>query len=69
MRLCQPCLRKRVVTVATQVDHRVPKAKSGTDDDGNLQSICAPCHQAKTAEENGVKSRPSIGDDGWPVEG
>ncbi|TDB48070.1 MULTISPECIES: HNH endonuclease [Photorhabdus] len=54
--LCQDCLRKdclrngRAVT-ATTVDHIIPKARGGTDDDSNLQSLCWPCHRRKTATE------------------
>ena len=65
--LCQPCLAKGRPTQATEVDHITPKAKGGTDDDGNLQSICNPCHVSKTAIENGGKPRHAIGPDGWPV--
>lgn len=50
--LCQPCLRNGEVTKATQVDHIEPKAEGGTDEDDNLQSICDPCHAAKTAAES-----------------
>ncbi|WP_429267487.1 HNH endonuclease [Paraburkholderia sp. EB58] len=50
--LCQPCLRARRVTRATQVDHIRSKAEGGTDDESNLQSICVPCHKAKTARES-----------------
>jgi 5-methylcytosine-specific restriction endonuclease McrA len=39
------------VTIATEVDHRLPKSQGGTDDDANLQSICSPCHKTKTATE------------------
>nr|WP_238270386.1 HNH endonuclease [Paraburkholderia terrae] len=49
--LCQPCLQKGRVTEASQVDHIKAKADGGTDDDGNLQSICEPCHKTKTARE------------------
>lgn len=49
--LCQPCLQQGVVAPATQVDHLVPKAQGGTDEDANLQAICRACHQAKTARE------------------
>lgn len=54
--LCQPCLKGGRVSGATQVDHIIPKAEGGTDDDSNLQSICVPCHKAKTATEGGMKS-------------
>ena len=49
--LCQPCLKQGRVTEAKQVDHKVPKFEGGTDDDDNLQSICKPCHDAKTQAE------------------
>ena len=52
--LCQVCARKGLVTVATQVDHIVNKASGGSDDDDNLQAICTPCHDAKTALERRV---------------
>lgn len=59
--LCQPCLVHGHITLATQVDHIVNKAVGGTDDDDNLQSICKPCHDAKTLQEAragaGQKSR------------
>lgn len=65
--LCQPCLRQGRVHPADQVDHRIPKAQGGTDDEANLQAICTPCHKAKTAEEAG--GRPTVGSDpdGWPL--
>jgi 5-methylcytosine-specific restriction protein A len=49
--LCQPCLRLDRVTRGNIVDHIVPKAEDGTDDPANLQTICKPCHTAKTAAE------------------
>lgn len=49
--LCQPCLAEGKYRTARQVDHIVPKAKGGTDDDSNLQSICVDCHQRKTQQE------------------
>lgn len=45
---CQIC---RQVTQALEVDHIVNVAQGGTDDDSNLQALCVPCHQAKTAQE------------------
>lgn len=49
--LCQPCQQAGRVSPARQVDHIVPKADGGTDDDSNLQAICLACHQVKTARE------------------
>ena len=67
--LCQPCKANGRIVPATQVDHIKPKAKGGTDEAGNLQAICAPCHQAKTIRDAGGKVKPTIGADGWPVQG
>ncbi len=33
------------------VDHRVPKARGGADDEANCQCICDLCHKAKTQAE------------------
>lgn len=65
--LCQPCRRTHRVTPATQVDHVTPKAKGGTDDMENLQSICGPCHETKTASDEGKRPKVEIGIDGWPA--
>lgn len=50
---CKPCEREGKLTVATQVDHVIPKAEGGSDDDDNLQAICDPCHEAKSQKEAG----------------
>lgn len=49
--LCVHCQRSGRVSVAAEVDHIVPLHQGGADDETNLQSLCAPCHQAKTARE------------------
>lgn len=77
--LCQPCLRAGRVTRFRDVDHIVPKAeakrlrwtRAQTDALSNLQCICGPCHDAKTAKENGREHRPKVqtGLDGWPETG
>ena len=38
---------------ATEVDHIVPMAYGGTDDDGNLVSLCREHHAVKSARERG----------------
>lgn len=58
--LCQACLAKGRVARGNHVDHIVPKAKGGTDDTGNLQVLCAPCHDAKTTRDNGGRVKPVI---------
>lgn len=47
--LCVDCLARGRVEAATQVDHIVPRRAGGTDDDHNLQALCARCHSRKTA--------------------
>lgn len=77
--LCLTCLREGATTAAYAVDHVIPKAEGGTDDETNLASICRPHHQAKSAAEakrgreriTGVKETPArrvTGVDGWPVD-
>lgn len=63
--LCQECRRNDRARTATDVDHIKPKKQGGTDDWGNLQSLCRQCHIDKTARENGRAEE--IGADGWPV--
>jgi 5-methylcytosine-specific restriction protein A len=56
------------VTLADEVDHIVPMANGGTDDDQNLEAICTGCHKVKTQKESGsYRERQAIGPDGWPV--
>lgn len=50
--LCQVCRRLGRVTVATEVDHRIPKSQGGDDRDDNLQAICSACHKSKTGSES-----------------
>lgn len=43
---------------AKDVDHRVARAKGGTDDESNLVAYCHSCHSKKTvAEDNGFGRR------------
>jgi len=66
--LCQPHMRIDKFVPAKQVDHIVARAiaqavgwsESMIEDDGNLQSICVDCHNAKTAHE-GQCMREGVG--------
>lgn len=49
--ICQACLADGLVHQGTEVDHKLPKSQGGTDDDSNLQTICAARHRAKTLAE------------------
>lgn len=63
--LCQCCRAQGVPTPAKEVDHITPKAKGGTDDPSNLQSLCRPCHAAKTADEARHAGQRMQRRDGW----
>lgn len=69
--LCQACKREgRLTPLCVKprdhaVDHIVPKAFGGTDDLTNLESLCEPCHKAKSSLELGYKPKQTIGADGW----
>lgn len=71
--LCQECLREgRLTPLCVKprdhaVDHIETKAKGGTDAMTNLQSLCAPCHDRKTARDEGRRVRRVMGADGWPL--
>jgi len=47
---CQSCSRI-VHGKAAHVDHIVPLEEGGTDEDGNLQTLCDACHGVKTRGE------------------
>lgn len=49
--LCRHCSIAGYITPAAQVDHIIPRADGGKDEWENTQSLCLPCHQAKTAQE------------------
>lgn len=63
-------MRADKLRAAGQVDHIRPKANGGSDDEVNLEAICADCHRKKTAEESGrpLKTKRRISIDGWPEE-
>ena len=46
---CEDCGGKRLP--ATEVDHKTPKSRGGTDDFDNLQAINDDCHRRKTQRE------------------
>ncbi len=48
--ICQMC-RKLVGNESPHCDHIIPVSQGGTDDEDNLQTLCQPCHNRKTMEE------------------
>lgn len=53
--LCYKCKEQGDITEATVVDHIKPHKGNKTlfFDSDNLASMCAPCHNTKTAKEDG----------------
>jgi 5-methylcytosine-specific restriction protein A len=54
--LCTRCERHGLTAPARVVDHIIPHrgARALFDDAANRQSLCGPCHNAKTARERGA---------------
>lgn len=47
----------RTVDVRAEYDHRVPLWAGGPNTLENLQTLCVPCHRAKTKREAGERAR------------
>ena len=54
-------------TEAKVVNHIIPLAHGGSDDDDNTENLCGSCDKAVTAEQFGHRQRVEIGADGWPL--
>lgn len=50
--ICQNHIKQGRYVPGNEVDHITNKAQGGTDDPDNLQTLCNPCHRAKTATES-----------------
>lgn len=57
--MCEMCQDKGIITIATVVDHIVPLALGGTDDDSNTRNLCDEHHRIVTAEQFGREARPT----------
>lgn len=51
--LCEQCEQQGRTTLAEEVHHIKPLSQGGTNDVGNLMSLCTPCHSEITAREGG----------------
>jgi 5-methylcytosine-specific restriction protein A len=50
--LCEACLARGVETLASEVDHVIPLSQAGDAwSEENLSSLCKPCHDRKSGEE------------------
>ena len=54
---CQLGIAGICLSIATEVDHIVPRAVGGSDALDNLRSVCHPCHVSRGLET--VARRPS----------
>jgi len=43
-----------------ELDHVVPLIDGGSHEPSNLQTLCVPCHRAKSAEETRLRARDRI---------
>ncbi|GAA0493659.1 HNH endonuclease [Pigmentiphaga daeguensis] len=57
---CEECQAEGRPLLATEVDHRIPKARGGTDDESNLRAINRDCHKRKTQRESRDARRRSL---------
>lgn len=65
--LCEMCLPDKV-TLATVVNHKIPLAHGGSDDDENTENLCKQHDLEVTAKQFGYKKpKQAIGADGWPA--
>jgi 5-methylcytosine-specific restriction protein A len=67
--LCQMCLDLGRTTVATRVDHKIPLAHDGPDEDWNTRNLCEAHHLEVTAEQFGHQTPKhcGVGRDGRPT--
>ena len=48
---CEDCLAHGDQRTATEIDHIIPIALGGSDDDDNIRCLCNPCHRVRTKEQ------------------
>lgn len=49
-------MKQGIVTPGVFIDHIVPLWMGGRESASNRQTICKPCHDAKSAEESKLRS-------------
>lgn len=67
--LCRMCMARGQVTAARVADHIVPhRGDSELFWNGDLQSLCKPCHDSAKQQEEKRGHSTEIGADGWPID-
>jgi hypothetical protein len=61
------CTSCKVAVMAGIVDHKVALVNGGSNDDSNLQLMCAECHRIKTATDLGHRVKTGVTLDGMPT--
>lgn len=64
---CAACRKLVEYPSGFELDHKAAISKGGTNNDDNLQVLCAECHVDKTARDMGHREKVEIGLDGWPI--
>ncbi|MDR5776531.1 MULTISPECIES: HNH endonuclease signature motif containing protein [unclassified Caballeronia] len=67
--VCVLCRTLDRTCVSVVVDHIVPLAHGGTDDESNLRGLCAACHDEVTRQQFGYREKKAFGADGMPADG
>ena len=66
---CQCGCKRLCLPHELEVDHKLPLAAGGTEDDSNLQSLYVGCHEVKSLKERGCEPVQGCDVDGYPVGG
>ena len=61
---CAMCRKLLAYPHGFELDHKQALHKDGSNDDENMQVLCHPCHQVKTAQEMGFKERAKFDAEG-----
>jgi hypothetical protein len=68
--LCERCRKRNRLTPATVV-HHVDTHRGDLQkfyNPGNLESVCAPCHDSDALSEERLGYSSEVGADGWPMD-
>jgi 5-methylcytosine-specific restriction protein A len=62
-------MKTKSTMIAKVVNHIIPLAHGGSDEDENTENLCRPCDLIVTAEQFSYKApKKQISLSGWPVE-